>query len=196
MEARALSASCRGIDLLGDDPWNRRIEDAVVIAESTRVQLGTGRDLAVHGVDDSDHADEALVAQDADDLRHVDVAVVVRPGAELLADPRREPGGRIGEPVGERLRLRALDPLVAGLLALPVLELVQVALLILARRVRRRAVAPGGEFYVADGYGNSRVVKFAKDGKVLANQEAKRALVKLPVKVVKNKVMVNVAGFI
>jgi Rieske Fe-S protein len=38
--------------------------------------------------------------------------------------------------------------------------------------------------------------KFAKDGKVLANQEAKRALVKLPAKVVKNKVMVNVAGFI
>ena len=38
--------------------------------------------------------------------------------------------------------------------------------------------------------------KFAKDGKVLARQEAKRALVKLPAKVVKNKVMVNVAGFI
>ena len=29
------------------------------------------------------------------------------------------------------------------------------------------AFAPGGEFYVADGYGNSRVVKFAKDGKYL-----------------------------
>jgi DNA-binding beta-propeller fold protein YncE len=29
------------------------------------------------------------------------------------------------------------------------------------------AVAPSGEFYVADGYGNSRVVKFAKDGKYL-----------------------------
>jgi DNA-binding beta-propeller fold protein YncE len=29
------------------------------------------------------------------------------------------------------------------------------------------AVAPTGEFYVADGYGNSRVVKFAKDGKYL-----------------------------
>jgi DNA-binding beta-propeller fold protein YncE len=27
------------------------------------------------------------------------------------------------------------------------------------------AVAPGGEFYVADGYGNSRVVKFSKEGK-------------------------------
>ena len=38
--------------------------------------------------------------------------------------------------------------------------------------------------------------KFAKDGKVLANQRAKRALVKLPVKVVKGKVMVNVAGFV
>ena len=29
------------------------------------------------------------------------------------------------------------------------------------------AVAPSGEFYVADGYGNSRVVKFSKDGKYL-----------------------------
>jgi DNA-binding beta-propeller fold protein YncE len=27
--------------------------------------------------------------------------------------------------------------------------------------------APGGEFYVSDGYGNSRVLKFAKDGKLL-----------------------------
>jgi DNA-binding beta-propeller fold protein YncE len=29
------------------------------------------------------------------------------------------------------------------------------------------AVAPNGDFYVADGYGNSRVVKFSKDGKYL-----------------------------
>jgi DNA-binding beta-propeller fold protein YncE len=29
------------------------------------------------------------------------------------------------------------------------------------------AVAPSGEFYVADGYGNSRVVEFSKDGKFL-----------------------------
>lgn len=29
------------------------------------------------------------------------------------------------------------------------------------------AVTPGGDFYVSDGYGNSRVVKFAKDGKYL-----------------------------
>jgi outer membrane protein assembly factor BamB len=29
------------------------------------------------------------------------------------------------------------------------------------------AVAPGGEFYVSDGYGNSRVLKFSKDGKLL-----------------------------
>jgi DNA-binding beta-propeller fold protein YncE len=30
------------------------------------------------------------------------------------------------------------------------------------------AVTPSGEFYVADGYGNSRVVKFSKEGKFLA----------------------------
>lgn len=29
------------------------------------------------------------------------------------------------------------------------------------------AVAPNGDFYVSDGYGNSRVVKFSKDGKYL-----------------------------
>jgi DNA-binding beta-propeller fold protein YncE len=29
------------------------------------------------------------------------------------------------------------------------------------------AVAPGGEFYVADGYGNARVVKFSRDGTFL-----------------------------
>jgi DNA-binding beta-propeller fold protein YncE len=29
------------------------------------------------------------------------------------------------------------------------------------------AVAPGGEFYVADGYGNARVLKFSKEGKLL-----------------------------
>jgi DNA-binding beta-propeller fold protein YncE len=29
------------------------------------------------------------------------------------------------------------------------------------------AVVPGGDFYVTDGYGNSRVLKFSKDGKLL-----------------------------
>jgi nitrite reductase/ring-hydroxylating ferredoxin subunit len=38
--------------------------------------------------------------------------------------------------------------------------------------------------------------KFAKDGKVLANQRAKRVLLKLPTKVVQDKLMVNVAGFV
>ncbi len=38
--------------------------------------------------------------------------------------------------------------------------------------------------------------KFAKDGKVLAHQRAKRALLKLPTKVVNGKLMVNVAGFV
>ena len=38
--------------------------------------------------------------------------------------------------------------------------------------------------------------KFEKTGKVLANQEAKRALVKLPAKISKGKVVINVAGFV
>jgi peptidylamidoglycolate lyase len=29
------------------------------------------------------------------------------------------------------------------------------------------AIAPGGEFYVSDGYGNARVLKFSKDGKLM-----------------------------
>ena len=47
--------------------------------------------------------------------RALDVAVAVAPGAELLDDPGREPRRRVVEPVGQRLRLRALDALVAGL---------------------------------------------------------------------------------
>ena len=54
------------------------------------------------------------------------VAAAIGPGAELLDDPRGEPGRRIGEAEGERLRPRALDPLVAGLLLEPVLELAEV----------------------------------------------------------------------
>jgi DNA-binding beta-propeller fold protein YncE len=37
------------------------------------------------------------------------------------------------------------------------------------------AVAPSGEFYVADGYGNSRVVKFSREGKFLAQWGTKGA---------------------
>src|SRR5262249_16816707 len=47
------------------------------------------------------------------------VAAAVTPRPELLDDPRGEPDRRIGEPEGERLWLRALDPLVARLLAQP-----------------------------------------------------------------------------
>jgi DNA-binding beta-propeller fold protein YncE len=35
------------------------------------------------------------------------------------------------------------------------------------------AITPGGEFYVADGYGNSRVVKFARNGRFLQEWGAK-----------------------
>src|SRR5277367_3919793 len=45
----------------------------------------------------------------------LDVAVTIAPGAELLDDPREQPGRGIVESVGERLRLGALNPLVAGL---------------------------------------------------------------------------------
>src|SRR5439155_16882031 len=73
---------------------------------------------------------EKIVARDA----------AIAPGAELLRDPRGEPGGRIGEPIGERLRLRALDRLVAGLLLQPVFNLTQI------RRFLRRG---GGNLRIA-----------------------------------------------
>ena len=53
---------------------------------------------------------EDLIARD----RVFGVAVVVGPRAELLDDPTREPGRRIGEAVAERLRVLALDLLVRG----------------------------------------------------------------------------------
>ena len=49
----------------------------------------------------------------------LDVAAAVAPRSEFLHDPGGEPDRRVGEAVGERLGLRALDPLVAGLLPLP-----------------------------------------------------------------------------
>ena len=46
----------------------------------------------------------------------LDVAAAIAPGAELFDDPRGEAGGRVVEGVGERLRLRPLNALVAGFL--------------------------------------------------------------------------------
>src|SRR5262249_27648461 len=43
----------------------------------------------------------------------LDVAVAVRPSAEFLDDPGRQPDRRVLEAVADRLRLRALDLLVA-----------------------------------------------------------------------------------
>lgn len=45
------------------------------------------------------------------------------------------------------------------------------------------AVAPNGDFYVTDGYGNSRVVKFDRDGKFLkawGRRGAEKGLLRLP----------------
>src|SRR5690606_19840989 len=60
------------------------------------------------------HVGEELILREA----ALDVAVAVAPGAELLDDPRGEPGGRVVEAVAERLRLGALDLLIAGLVGL------------------------------------------------------------------------------
>src|SRR5262249_12460220 len=57
--------------------------------------------------------------------RPLDVAVAIRPGAEFLDDPGGEAGGRVVEGEAQRLRLRALNPLIAGLFVEPALELVK-----------------------------------------------------------------------
>src|SRR5262249_13622317 len=59
------------------------------------------------------HVGEQLVLREAP----LDVAVAVAPRAELLDDPGAEPGWGVVQRVAERLRLRALDALVARLLA-------------------------------------------------------------------------------
>ena len=60
--------------------------------------------------------------------------------------------------------------------------------------VPRVELAPGHTNYAFKC--SKHGAKFAKDGKVLANQKAPRNLYKLPVKIDKGKVMVNVAGFV
>ena len=49
----------------------------------------------------------------------IDVAAAIGPSTKLLGDPGGEPGRRVGESKGQRLRPRALDPLIAGLLLEP-----------------------------------------------------------------------------
>jgi hypothetical protein len=61
----------------------------------------------------------------------LDGAAAIGPGAEFFGDPCRQTGRRIGQRKGERLRLGALDPLVAGLLAQPLLEVDEVSLFLL-----------------------------------------------------------------
>src|SRR5579864_5756798 len=59
----------------------------------------------------------------------LDVAAAIAPGAELLDDPSGKTGRRIVEAVGERLRLGALNPLVAGFIAPEALQVGQKYLL-------------------------------------------------------------------
>src|SRR5215831_6458439 len=56
----------------------------------------------------------------------LDFSAAVAPAPELLDDPGRQADGRVGESVGERLRFGSLNPLVAGLLRHPVLQVIEV----------------------------------------------------------------------
>src|SRR5262249_57525309 len=66
--------------------------------------------------------------------RPLDVAVAIRPGAEFLDDPGGEAGGRVVEGEAQRVRLRALNPLIAGLFVEPALELVKDGFLLAVSR--------------------------------------------------------------
>lgn len=70
----------------------------------------------------------------------------------------------------------------------------QVLLAVCTHETQTVALAPGHVSYAFKCPKHG--AKFDKTGKVLARQEAKRNLVKLPAKVVNNKVLINVAGFI
>src|ERR1700730_3470924 len=59
-----------------------------------------------------------------------DIAAAIRPGAELLDDPRGQARGRVAERKGERLRLGALNPLVAGFVSEPYRAVVDIGLLV------------------------------------------------------------------
>ena len=70
----------------------------------------------------------------------LDVAVAIRPGAELLHDPGGQAGRAVGQAEGQGLRPGALDPLVAGLLLQPDRGFLEVAGLLRRRVGRRRLV--------------------------------------------------------
>src|SRR5438045_7402066 len=93
----------------------------------------------------ADRAGEPVEADIREELilaeHRLDIAAAIRPGAELVDDPRRQPRRRVGQRISERLRPRALDRLVAGALAQPLRELPQISLF-LRSRLRRVAFAP------------------------------------------------------
>src|SRR5436305_9759610 len=93
----------------------------------------------------ADRAGEPVEADIREELilaeHRLDIAAAIRPGAELVDDPRRQPRRRVGQCISERLRPGALDRLVAGALAQPMRELPQISLF-LRSRLRRVAFAP------------------------------------------------------
>ena len=75
----------------------------------------------------------------------LDVAAAVAPGPKLFHDPGRQADRRVREPVGEGLGPRALNPLVARLLALPVEQGLEIRSVLLRRVRGGRQVAPEPE---------------------------------------------------
>ena len=78
------------------------------------------------------HVGDQLIAGE-DGLR---IAVAVTPRAELLHDPREQPGGRVVERDAQRLRLGPLHLRVAGLVALEARHRGEVGLLLVGERAR------------------------------------------------------------
>jgi hypothetical protein len=81
---------------------------------------------------------QQLVARE----RGLDIAVAIGPRAELLDDPRGKPDWRVRQPKGERLRARALDPLIAGFLPEPRAQLFAVGGFLRRRLAEVLRVAP------------------------------------------------------
>jgi hypothetical protein len=126
-------------DLLREGGVGRRHLDALAVADRpgrvvARVVGPEGRVDRARDPVERDVGQELVLGKPA-----LDVAAAVAPRPELLDDPGREPGRRVRETEGQRLGLRALDPLVAGLLTEPGPQVVEVGTLL------RRGVFRAGE---------------------------------------------------
>jgi hypothetical protein len=82
-----------------------------------------GVDRASHPV--NHHVREQLIFGETS----LNISPAVAPGTKLFNDPGRQADRRIGQPIGQRLRPGALDPLVAGFFVQPLAQVFEISTL-------------------------------------------------------------------